>query len=46
VDDAHERAMVVLWEQGYEGAGPADLAAAMGITRTSMHAAFGNKERT
>ncbi|CAN5663641.1 TetR/AcrR family transcriptional regulator [soil metagenome] len=44
VDEALERAMVVFWDQGYEGATLTDLTAAMGITRTSMYAAFGNKE--
>jgi AcrR family transcriptional regulator len=43
-DEALERAMVVFWRQGYEGASLTDLTGAMGITKTSMYAAFGNKE--
>ncbi|UXX91687.1 TetR/AcrR family transcriptional regulator [Streptomyces sp. AD2-2] len=43
-DEALERAMLVFWEHGYEGAGTARLTNAMGISTTSMYAAFGNKE--
>ncbi|MEU0941402.1 TetR/AcrR family transcriptional regulator [Streptomyces canus] len=43
-DEALERAMLVFWEHGYEGASTACLTNAMGISTTSMYAAFGNKE--
>jgi len=43
-DEALERAMLVFWEHGYEGASLSNLTDAMGISTTSMYAAFGNKE--
>ena len=43
-EEALEKAMVVFWAQGYEGASLADLTDAMAISRKSMYAAFGNKE--
>lgn len=43
-DEALERAMLVFWEHGYEGASLANLTDAMGISTTSMYAAFGNKQ--
>ncbi|MFE9921125.1 TetR/AcrR family transcriptional regulator [Streptomyces sp. NPDC005774] len=43
-DEALERAMLVFWEHGYEGASLSALTGAMGISATSMYAAFGNKE--
>ncbi|MGW3644871.1 TetR/AcrR family transcriptional regulator [Streptomyces sp. NPDC000878] len=43
-DEALERAMLLFWEHGYEGASLASLTGAMGISTTSMYAAFGNKE--
>ncbi|MGP2442931.1 TetR/AcrR family transcriptional regulator [Streptomyces sp. JW3] len=44
-DEALERAMLVFWQHGYEGASTATLTRAMGISTTSMYAAFGNKEK-
>ncbi len=43
-DKALDQAMQVFWRKGYEGASVTDLTEAMGITRPSLYAAFGNKD--
>lgn len=42
-DMALAAALGVFWAKGYEGASMAELTAAMGITKPSLYAAFGNK---
>ncbi|WP_230635511.1 TetR/AcrR family transcriptional regulator [Sphingomonas sp. Leaf4] len=44
VDAALAKALGVFWAKGYDGASMADLTDAMGITKPSLYAAFGNKE--
>ena len=43
-DEALQVALQVFRRQGYEGTSISDLTDAMGITRPSLYAAFGNKE--
>jgi AcrR family transcriptional regulator len=45
LDDALDRAMLVFWAKGYDGASISDLTEAMCIERPSLYAAFGNKEQ-
>ena len=43
-DAALRAAMLVFWRYGYEGASLADLTEAMGISKPTLYAAFGDKE--
>src|SRR3954464_9733653 len=44
IDEALAAALRVFWSKGNEGASMTDLTEAMGVTRPSLYAAFGNKE--
>lgn len=44
-DAATDAAMQVFWRQGYAGATPATLEAAMGIGRSSLYNSFGSKQQ-
>jgi AcrR family transcriptional regulator len=43
-DNALENAMLVFWKNGYSGTSLTDLTNVMGINKSSLYAAFGNKE--
>jgi AcrR family transcriptional regulator len=44
IEEALQQALLVFWQQGYEGTSIADLTAAMSINPPSLYAAFGSKE--
>jgi len=43
-DEALAAALQVFWKHGYDGASMVELTEAMGITKPSLYACFGNKE--
>ncbi|WP_034992769.1 TetR/AcrR family transcriptional regulator [Beijerinckia mobilis] len=44
LDQALDRALALFWRNGYEGTTLADITEALGVTKPSLYAAFGNKE--
>ncbi|MFL6620077.1 MAG: TetR/AcrR family transcriptional regulator [Povalibacter sp.] len=44
-DAALEKAMLLFWQQGYEGTSLSELTEAMGISPPSLYAAFGDKKQ-
>jgi len=44
-EQALDLAMELFWRKGYEGTSLSDLTDTLGITRPSLYAAFGNKEK-
>lgn len=43
-DNALDKAMLLFWKNGYPGTSLTDLTNEMGINKSSLYAAFGNKE--
>jgi AcrR family transcriptional regulator len=44
LDEALDRALPLFWRDGYEGASVNEIAEAMGVSKPSLYAAFGDKE--
>jgi TetR/AcrR family transcriptional regulator, transcriptional repressor for nem operon len=43
-DDALRKAMHTFWSRGFEGTSVADLTEAMGVSRSTLYASFGDKD--